>query len=112
MREKLTTYLMATLAILTADPGPMPERFRCLTAFLAVVEAAYWAMWWYRKQIPFKAIPPTPLPPARLPPARPQPLYWIASSGKRHVSSCRFYETVSGTWGSAGDRTACRAYGG
>ena len=86
MRDKLITYLMATLAILTSDPAPMPERLRWLAAFLAVVEAAYWAMWWYRKQIPFKALPPTPLPPTPLPPVRPQPLYLMATARTRRAS--------------------------
>ena len=112
MRDKLTTYLMAAVYIVTTDPAPMPERLWWLAAFLAAVEAAYWAMSWYRRQIPFKALPPTPLPPTPLPPVRPQPLYWIGSSGKRHASSCRFFETGSGAWGSAGDGTACRVCGG
>lgn len=111
MRDKLITYLMATVYIVATDPSPMPERLRWLAGFLAVVEAAYWVMWWYRKQIPFEALAPTPLPPTPLLPAEPQPLYWIGN-GKRHVSSCRFFETASGTWGSAGDGTACRVCGG
>ena len=38
--------------------------------------------------------------------------YWISSTGKRHNSRCRYYETSKGRVGSATEGVACKVCGG
>ncbi len=63
-------------------------------------------------------LPPTPLPtpsPARVVPSKPSSAaeYWITtSSGKRHNSGCRYFQTSRGRPGGATEGTACKICGG
>ena len=63
--------------------------------------------------------PPTPIPtpsPARVAPSKPSSAaveYWITtSSGKRHNSGCRYFQTSRGRPGEATEGTACKICGG
>jgi hypothetical protein len=38
--------------------------------------------------------------------------YWISSTGKRHNSSCRYYQTSKGRQGTADEGVACKICGG
>ncbi len=41
-----------------------------------------------------------------------QDSYWISSTGKRHNSNCRYYQTSKGSKGSADQGVACKLCGG
>ena len=112
MVDKLTVYRHAAFVILVFDPAPFAERLYWLLWFVGIVEVGYWALWWYRKQIPLKALPPVALPPPPCPPVPSPPSYWIAKSGKGHQANCRFFEKVVGRWGTAREGTACGLCGG
>ena len=70
---------------------------------------------------PFVSIPTSPSPPApsstpaHLAPSKPSSAveYWITtSSGKRHNSGCRYFQTSRGRPGGANEGTACKICGG
>jgi len=64
---------------------------------------------------PTPTAPPSTPSPARVVPSKPSSAaeYWITtSSGKRHNSGCRYFQTSRGRPGSANEGTACKICGG